>query len=65
MITQYIVQTQRRDGSWATSMRAPIHDTFDAAKALADELSANDSPLNPSRAVTYDPAEHFTLATRS
>jgi hypothetical protein len=65
MITQkpvrYIVQTQRRDCSWATSIHAPIHETFAAAQALADELTANESPLNPSRVVEYDRAEHVTF----
>jgi hypothetical protein len=50
---RFIVETQRRDGSWTTSFHAPVHDTFDAAKALADELTAHESPLNPSRVVEY------------
>jgi hypothetical protein len=59
-MARYIVETQRRDGSWTNSIHAPIHKHFDAAKALADRLTDNESPLNPSRAVVYDPAIHYT-----
>ena len=58
---RYIVETQRRDGSWTNSIHAPIHEYLDAAKALAGKLTAHESPLNPSRAVVYDPAYHVTF----
>jgi hypothetical protein len=58
---RFIVETQRRDGSWTNSVHAPIHSSLASAQALADELTAHESPLNPSRVVEYDRAAHVVF----